>query len=434
MRAGVLLLLLLAATLLAGDADAVKKALGNDRVAVALRVEREFAMPRCVFLRGRFEKGKFDARMTIAGDPGEAEWGPRELRLAPGAFEENGEPFEADWIGPSCGIGASLPALLRAVADGPVKGDRLKELLKPLAPAFRIIHPVDAVDYGKASCDGTLTVEKGELRAFEIRLSLGGGWIYKVSGTVRAGADKAPDPEAWGTAPGPPDIELGKIPEVSDDAVRKAIARGLAYLLSIQQEDGSWVSDQAAGVPYPSQRVPITAVCLHAAAACGAERKALERGLAALEDMRKRGVLEGEKPAHDMFDFSVWGSAFGLVHLDGALRHWPGKKPDATALAKAYVDFAWRKQKPCGGWSYRANDKDGSQTILCAAHVEGLLLWKARGVEVDEARLARAVADLKGNRDRKGSFGYYHEGKYESTKGMGWTTPESIGRSVQGQL
>ncbi|HEX5136117.1 MAG TPA: prenyltransferase/squalene oxidase repeat-containing protein, partial [Planctomycetota bacterium] len=145
-------------------------------------------------------------------------------------------------------------------------------------------------------------------------------------------------------------------------------------------------------------------------------------------------VLEGAKPAHDLFDFSVWGSAFGLVHLDGALRHWPGKPPDATALAKAHVEFAWRKQKPCGGWSYRATDKDGSQTILCAAHVEGLLLWKARGVEVDEARLARAIGDLKGNRDRKGSFGYYHEGKYESTKGTGWTTPESIGRSVQGQL
>jgi len=65
----------------------------------------------------------------------------------------------------SCAIGASLPALLRAVAGGPVKGDRLKELLEPLAPAFKIIHPVDTVDYGKASCDGKVTVEKGELLA-----------------------------------------------------------------------------------------------------------------------------------------------------------------------------------------------------------------------------------------------------------------------------
>ena len=182
----------------------------------------------------------------------------------------------------------------------------------------------------------------------------------------------------------------------------------------------------------------ITAVALHALAACaGAEegvRGQLERGVAALRRMAKERVLEDAKPAHDTFDFSPWGAAFGLVHADGLLRAWPGEAPDLDDLAKGWVAFAWKKQKACGGWHYRADAADGSVAVLTASMAEGLRAWERRGFAVDAKRLARGLEDLRRNRDRRGSAGYYHDGSYGSTGAEAWTTPESAGRSVQAAL
>lgn len=441
--------------------DAVKALAARDATHVAIRAWRESALPVAAVVRGEVRShGAFVGTVASIMNEGDAEQ-PSEygtLTVADGTFVgEDKAEFDPDWLGSILATCADAPRLVAAVwatgkplATGSGRQTTGKDLVAALAPLAWAFAPVQALDHiPSAAAWASIEVEaKGdEVRTVWMRIELGADWSYRIGASFSYDG-KVPDPpdakgwpEALDERPTPEEVDPAKLPEPKADAIAATLARGAAYLLHAQEPDGAWTSPQArGGVGYRCQQVAITAVCLHALVACGrasdAEgRKAIDRGLEALRRLRKERVLEDPCVAEETWDFTPWGSAFGLLHLDGMLSRWPKgeKAPDVGDLAESYLAHALAKQKKCGGWHYRDDAKDGSVSFLSAAMVEGLLDWKARGLAVPEEPLKRALGDLSKNRDRKGSTGYYHDGESYEVDAAGWTTPESIGRSVQVQ-
>ncbi len=463
MSRALLLLPLLASLALAEVSldDAVKALSARDSAHVAIRAWRESALPVAAVVRGEVRSpGAFTgtvASIMNEGDPeAPSEYGT--LTVGDRKFVgQDGAAFDPDWLGPILALCADAPRLAAAVwsAGKPIGKGTARQLagkdilaaLAPLAWAYAPVQALDQVPSARTRASIDVDAKDGQVRTVWLRIDLGAMWCYRIGaafsydGKVPEPPDSKGWPEALDERPPPEDPDPAKLPEPKAEAISATLARGAEYLLHAQEPDGAWTSAQAReGVGYRCQQVAITAVCLHALVACGrasdAEgRKAIDRGLEALRRLRKERVLEDARVAEGTWEWTPWGSAFGLLHLDGMLARWPKgeKAPDVGDLAKSYLAHALARQKKCGGWHYRDDAKDGSVSFLSAAMVEGLLGWKARGLAVPERALKRAVEDLSKNRDKKGSTGYYHDAESYDVDEGGWTTPESIGRSVQVQ-
>jgi hypothetical protein len=444
----------------------------KDGFAYSFRLEREFALPKSVILRGTLKPPDvltadlwtvFDTNASEEKDPAS----PIRIegqKILKGSKATGFSEFVSDWLPPAlfsaacwCGMLGPLWSAASPTpgcepkqdADtvrfyGQVGGDTLVKLLAPLDGAYSVIHPLNKLAARQVWCNMTIDVnaKDGLVHGFQARLQLTPNHFYRFTAALCYKGEAAfGEWEAWlDTAPEVKETDPAVLREPDAKELDGRIDKGAAYLLSIQKKDGSWNSGQAESCGYKAQRIAITAVVLHALTACMKDkddktRAAVIRGVESLRQMMEEKVLENAGISEDTWDFSPWGPAFGLIHLDGVLAKWPAKvkAPDMSDIARSYMEFAWKKQKPCGGWHYRADANDGSVTIITAAMVEGMVRWQKRGVKPDEKKLKLALTDLGRNRDEKGSFPYFHEGKYEQTTGDVATTPESAGRSVQAQ-
>jgi hypothetical protein len=225
-------------------------------------------------------------------------------------------------------------------------------------------------------------------------------------------------------------------PAQEADAQREAVQRGVEYLLKSQLEDGSWRNELGESQE-PGMRVAITAMCMNALLRWSAKdertQAAVARGLAFIR--KNVGALDGPFSVNPQFNFNAWGTAYGMSHLFEAIERWPSSPPDVEKTVQTMVQRAARSQLPCGGWSYIKKDRqgkpwaDGSVSFVTAAHIEGLLRWKRGGVEVDQALLDRALADLEKSIDPEGKLAYLHYKNYGIPGGR-----DSAGRTIQAQL
>jgi hypothetical protein len=216
-------------------------------------------------------------------------------------------------------------------------------------------------------------------------------------------------------------------------AIAAAVEKGAAFLLKDQRPDGGWVSREYS-MGSPGHMMAITAACVDALLASVRSDEATSAAAKGVEFLKAHAADLNGTVLNDGFDFKAWGAAYGLVHLHGLAANWPtkAKAPDTAPLVDAFVAYAERTQRPCGGWTYLtpkvdpACEKDGSISFLTGVMLEGLVRWRPKAPAV-----AKAVEDLRNAADRDGRWQYSHHGAYESAKGGGITREESAGRSVQ---
>ncbi len=200
---------------------------------------------------------------------------------------------------------------------------------------------------------------------------------------------------------------------------REAIDAGVRFLLSSQNEDGSWggvknatyTSSFANVATYHCWQIGTTALATEALIALGGDpaEPAVERGLAYIvANARLR------RPAEWDVD-NNWGLIYGVNVLSIALRDPRFSRGDPEPLlrdaARTMLDGMKRHQSPRGGWGYYADPSaawrpDWATSFTTAVGVLALVNAREAGLEVDAKMFDAAVRALESARLRNGAFDY----------------------------
>ena len=191
-------------------------------------------------------------------------------------------------------------------------------------------------------------------------------------------------------------------PELTPKA-SKAIDKGLKYLLSTQNKDGSWDSNGEGG-----HSVGITSLALMAFMSkahfpgFGPHGDELNRGMKwLLKEAIKRpnGYLGTVMYEHGL-------ATLALSEMWGMCRDPDDDDAIQKALEKA-VEVILRSQNPGGGWRYQPQ-ADGGEDISCTMTVfHALASARQAGIVVPNETIAKVVKYLKNNHDAQtGGFAY----------------------------
>jgi hypothetical protein len=221
-----------------------------------------------------------------------------------------------------------------------------------------------------------------------------------VSCAALAGAGQD---DAKPTRPAPPPVQT-----VGSAELEASIQKGIAFLLKVQNADGSWGSaertkDLNIYAPVPGAhhafRIAVTAMCVSALIEVDdgspAIAKAIERGEVCLF-----AELPKVRRAEPTAIYNVWTHAYGIQ----ALAHMHGRKPNDAErrkkiedLIRNQYDYLGRYESAEGGWGYydfgaQTQRPDASSTsFVNAAVLEAFYEAKTIGVPPPEKMLKRGI-------------------------------------------
>ncbi len=222
---------------------------------------------------------------------------------------------------------------------------------------------------------------------------------------AKAGLPPAPRPD-----PAPP-LSRGK--------VESSIRRGVRYLLSHQNKDGSWGSPRWTGgvdvdpVPgaHHSFTTAVTALCMEALLDAGGDAPEVRQALTRAE-VFVRDNLPRLRPADEYNLPNVWGHTYGiqvLTRLHGLCSDDADRRR-LEEMIRQQVAFLQRFETVHGGWFYYAG---GLQRPLApaASFVSAAVLVafdRARriGIALPDKVVARAVQSLAAQRKPDSSYLY----------------------------
>lgn len=199
-----------------------------------------------------------------------------------------------------------------------------------------------------------------------------------------------------------PDVNKeGDAPELTEAADR-SIDRGLQYLISTQNPDGSWSN------PEGSFKMAGTSLGLMAFMVKG-HFPGFGRYGATL-DRAKNVLLEHDKNsptgyAGGMYEHGLYTLA--LSELWGMTADPDDNKKMQVALERA-VQVILRAQSPLGGWRYHARPDAGQDTSVTAMVFVSLASARQAGVLVPTETIDRVVGYLRDQvwNEKTGGFGY----------------------------
>lgn len=179
----------------------------------------------------------------------------------------------------------------------------------------------------------------------------------------------------------------------------EAVARGLAYLASHQNVDGSWSSGSY------QRHVGITGLCLMAFMAGG--HLAEEGKYAANVSLGINFLLQStQRDGYITFDNSnMYGHGFATLSLAEAYGVAPQHHELGQKLRDA-VNLIVRTQKPDGGWRYTADRMSFSDLSVTVCQVQALRAARNGGIKVPKETIDQAVEYIQKCANPDGSFRY----------------------------
>ena len=242
-------------------------------------------------------------------------------------------------------------------------------------------------------------------------------WVSLVSGQQQSvPKERTPDQPL----PKPPAIETPSQGEFDG-----AIQRGVAFLLSIQNKNGSWGSPELKGgvaiyAPVPGAhhafQAAVTAMCVSALIETGGDdpeaRKAIERGEAWLLD----NLPKVRRASADAL-YNVWAHTYGIQALVRMHQRLPDaeRRKKIVAQIREQIGLMMRYESVDKGWGYYdfnagAQRPATDSTSFCtAAALVAFREAKDIGVELPEKFIKGAVDSI--HRQRLPDFSYLY-GEY----------------------
>lgn len=209
-------------------------------------------------------------------------------------------------------------------------------------------------------------------------------------------------------------------------AIDQAIERGVAFLLKVQNEDGSWGSPRNtkglniyAPVPGSHQAfiAAVTALCVSTFIELGPNTPAMEKALERGEAYLLENLPKVRRATPDAI-YNVWAHAYGIQALVRMYRRLPGdveRQNKIVAEIKGQFDRMARYESVDGGWGYydfRAGTQRPATDAISFTTATGLIALaeaKAIGVEPPEKVVKSSIDSVV--RQRKPDFSYLY-GEY----------------------
>lgn len=215
-----------------------------------------------------------------------------------------------------------------------------------------------------------------------------------ILASAALGGDSSPPP----VAEAPPASPRHLTPEA-----RRAIERGLKFLASKQQGDGSWT---ASGKEFPTAVTSLAGLALLAAGSTpgqGEYHAQVERAVEyVLSSVRANGLIASASEQRPMY-----GHGFAMLFLAQALGMNPDPKTEERireALRRA-IDLTAACQSRDGGWYYEPNhlQDEGSVTIT---QVQALRACHNAGVPVPKGVIENAIGYIEKSQGSDGGLRY----------------------------
>ena len=211
----------------------------------------------------------------------------------------------------------------------------------------------------------------------------------------------------------------------ANERVASAMARGIAYLISDQNSDGSWGGAQDSLTTWSgpiwsnpeshrSWRVATTGLCCAALYEVGTSEEALAAAGRAVAYLVANADV---KRPSEWDTMNNWAYIYGLRGLVTAYRHPRlADSPLREQIARVvpiYLERNARYQSIQGGWGYLEFDRPRTRrpqwgtSFMTASAVVALQFAKEAGFEVDEGVLTRAVRIIHHCRLPNGGYTYH---------------------------
>ncbi|MGJ8673424.1 prenyltransferase/squalene oxidase repeat-containing protein [Rubritalea sp.] len=209
-------------------------------------------------------------------------------------------------------------------------------------------------------------------------------------------------------------LEAQSIARRENDAIPAKVesiyTRGLKYLASSQQANGTW-SDNSGHYP------GVVGLATLAFLAHGEDPNhgPYSSNIKSCVNF----ILESQKPENGYIGTSMYNHGFATLALAEAYGAVDDPKI-GRALQKA-VDLILSAQKrnPKGGWRYSPDSKDADTTVT-GCQIVALLAARNAGIPIPDTAIERALKYMSSCRDSSGAYGY-------TSRGGGKTTLTAIG-------
>lgn len=194
---------------------------------------------------------------------------------------------------------------------------------------------------------------------------------------------------------------------VTSPALEKSIQRGLAFLASKQNPDGSWTSQYGKNVGEVSLAL-MAFMAMGNFPGEGEYGPVLAKGLDwIMAQAQTNGLIQytGQtQQAPVMYGHAL--STLMLSEVWGQTR----RKEVREVLSRA-VDLIVKVQGPRGGWNYRSIPQDGD-TSVCVMQILALKSAQEAGIFVPADTINKAIQLIRSRYDAKQPGYGYHDGKF----------------------
>ena len=240
--------------------------------------------------------------------------------------------------------------------------------------------------------------------------------------------------------------ELAPVPSPGKAAINDAVRRGVDFLLSVQNENGSWGSaTQTKGLniyaPVPGAhrafRAAVTANCLAALIETGATENHPDAGAAAKRaEAWLLSYLPKVRRATGDAIYNVWAHAYGTRTLALMLEREKdaGRQEQIRKAILEQYDLLARYESVDGGWGYydfryqTAKPSSSSTSFTSATALIAFDKAQQVGVDPPEKLVKRAVASIERQRKPDNSYAYSEPHKMAPMRGINLPSG-SLGRS-----
>ena len=186
--------------------------------------------------------------------------------------------------------------------------------------------------------------------------------------------------------------------------------RGLKYLASTQQEEGSWADNSG---HYPG-------VVGIAALAFLAHGEDPNHGPYATNIKRCINfLLKAQKPENGYIGTSMYNHGFATLALAEAYGAVDDERIEKALQKAVDLILSAQKRNPKGGWRYSPDSKDADTTVS-GCQIVSLLAARNAGIPVPDSAIERGLKYMSSCRDASGAYGY-------TSRGGGKTTLTAIG-------
>ena len=200
-------------------------------------------------------------------------------------------------------------------------------------------------------------------------------------------------------------------PELTEEAER-AIERGLKFLISNQNKDGSWSShdpeDRGAGYAIAGTSLGLMAFMVEGHfPGFGKYGKALDRA----KDYLLKRAKDSPTGAMGVKMYEIGLFTIAMSELWGMTSDPKDNKEIQKALERV-VEIILRSQNPLGGWRYAPRPDAGQDTSVTATVFVSLASAREAGVLVPAETIERVTGYLRDQAfdERRGGFGYQGKG------------------------